>query len=101
MRLFWPFRHEPVRCETDESAVSEARAELILAELALDAARTSYLRLRESRHANGLERQQSVLDEALHRYHSSRRAVRALEQTDIAHAIGAGRRPTMPNRAPH
>jgi len=99
MRLLWPFRHEPVRCRIDEDAVSEARAELVLAELALDAARATYLRLRDARQPASLRRQQCVLDEALHRYHSTRHALRALEQADAAHAPVTGPRPPILSQA--
>src|ERR1700689_712637 len=99
MRLLWPFRHEPVRCRIDEGTVSETRAELVLAELALDAARAAYLGLRESRQPANLRRQQCVLDEALHRYHRVRHALRALQQAEVAHATETARRRPIPSRA--
>jgi hypothetical protein len=80
--------------------VSEARAELALAELVLDAARTTYLGLRDSRQPASLQRQQCVLDAALHRYHSVRHALRALEHAKAVRTSGTDRRLPMPSRAP-
>jgi hypothetical protein len=93
MPLRWPFSIKPVRPTADEHVLSSARAEFIAAEAALDLARTRYLRLRNSRQPTMLRLHQSALDHALHRYHTARHVLRALEQTQIT-TLGPWRSPT-------
>jgi hypothetical protein len=80
MQFRWPFQHK------DEAALNVARTELASAEAALDTARAVYLRLQDSRQTAKLRLQQSVLDNALHRYHAARWSVRALERQDLVPA---------------
>jgi hypothetical protein len=90
MQFRWPFPIKPIHQPVDETALGRARAELAVAELALDAARATYLRLQEARQAAKLRLQQSVLDDALHRYHLARQAARTLEQQNAVLASWTG-----------
>jgi|GEM_PF-6112983 hypothetical protein len=90
MQFRWPFLNKTLRRPADERALDEARANLALAEMALDAARAAYLRLRDSRQPGKLHLQQSALDQALDRYHARRHALRALQQPDAAATPWAG-----------
>jgi hypothetical protein len=90
MQFRWPFPIKPLHQPVDETALGRARSELAMAEMALDAARATYLRLQEARQPAKLRLQQSVLDDALHRYHLARQAVRALEQQNAVLASWTG-----------
>ncbi len=83
MQFRWPFPIRPQSHPTDEAILRVARAELSSAEGELDQARAAYLRLQNSRQSAKLRLQQSVLDEALLRYHAARQAVRSLERPEI------------------
>jgi len=83
MQFRWPFPIRPQSHPTDEATLHVARAELSSAEGELDQARAAYLRLQNSRQTAKLRLQQSVLDEALLRYHAARQAVRYLERPEI------------------
>jgi hypothetical protein len=83
MPLRWPFSIKPVRPMADEHVLCSARAELAAADAALDMARVNYLRLRNSRQPTMLRLHQSALDHALHRYHTARHVLRALEQAEL------------------
>jgi hypothetical protein len=85
MQFRWPFPIKPIQ-PVDETVLGRARTELITAEMALDAARATYLRLQESRQTAKLRLQQSVLDDALQRYHVARQELRALDRQEIAPA---------------
>jgi hypothetical protein len=88
MALRWPFSTKPVHPVPDDHTISHARAELALAEAALVAARAAYLRLRNSYQPPAVLRlHQSALDQALHRYHAARHALRALDRSEIG--VGA------------
>jgi hypothetical protein len=84
MQLRWPFPIRPQSDAADETALRSARAELSCAETELDQARAAYLRLRDSRQPAKLRLQQSVLDQALLRYHAARQVVRQLERPEFA-----------------
>jgi hypothetical protein len=83
MQFRWPFPIRPQSHPTDEANLRVARAELSSAEGELDQARAAYLRLQNSRQTAKLRLQQSVLDQALLRYHAARQAVRSLERPEI------------------
>jgi len=90
MQFRWPFPIKPIHQPVDETELGRARSELAMAEMALDAARATYLRLQEARQPAKLRLQQSALDDALHRYHLARQGVRALEQQNAVLASWTG-----------
>jgi hypothetical protein len=83
MQFRWPFPIKTQSDVADEAALRSASAELSCAETELDQARTVYLRLQTSHQTAKLRLQQSVLDQALLRYHAARQAIRQLEQADL------------------
>ncbi len=83
MQFRWPFPIRPQSPSMDEAVLRAARAELSSAEAELDQARAAYLRLQNTRQTAKLRLQQSVLDQALLRYHAARQTVRQLERPDI------------------
>ena len=83
MQFRWPFPIRPQSHPADEATLRAARAELSGAEAELDQARAAYLRLQNSRQSAKLRLQQSVLDQALLRYHAARQEVRQLERPEI------------------
>jgi hypothetical protein len=89
MRLRFPFLNKLQRAAADEAMLSAARAELAMADTALEAARGAYLLVQDGPQPEALRRQQAELDGALHRYHAARHALRLLEQQGIAAASWA------------
>lgn len=92
MQFRWPFPLRPQCCSVDEAVLHAARGELSCAEVELEQARAAYLKLQSARQPAKLRLQQSVLDQALLRYHAARQAVRQLEQPEIGTLPWLGQR---------